>query len=370
MPSLANIWYLGIKELRVLRADPVLLFLIVYTFTIAVYTVANGVRLEVRNAAIAIVDEDRSELSRSIRAAVLPPLFKPPAELTATEVTPALDAGRYVFVLNIPPRFEADLLSGRPTEVAIDIDATAMSQAGNGAAYIQQIIQTEVQRRIGATDAPIEIVTRVRFNPNLDPTWFTAVMQVVNAITMLSIILPGAAFLREREHGTLEHLVAMPVTPFEIMAAKIIANALTIVTVAVLSLLVVVHTLLQVPIHGSITLFVIAAILFQVSVASLSILLATLTSSTGQFGLLAIPAIMLMMLLSGSMTPLESMPSWLQTVVQVSPATQFVAVAQAVIFRGAGIEIVGLRLLVLAALGGLFLVAALLRFRQAIARAS
>lgn len=368
MRRLLTILWLGLKELRVLRADPVLLLLLAYTFSVAVYSVAHGVKMEVRNAAIAVVDEDHSDLSRALRAALLPPQFRAAPLIGAREVAPALDAGRYVFVLQIPPRFEADLLARRPTGLAIDIDATAMAQAGNGSSYIQQIVRQEVAARLGSAPQPVELVTRTRFNPNSVPEWFTAVMQVVNSITILSIILPGAALLREREHGTLEHLLAMPVSPAEILLAKIGANALVIVGAALLSLLLVVRGLLGVPLAGSLGLFLLGTVLFQASVAALGVLLATATSSTGQFGLLALPALMLMMLLSGSMTPLESMPAWLQQAVQLSPSTQFVAFAQAVLYRGAGFDIVAPRLAALLGLGLLFLGAALLGLRRSLAR--
>ena len=369
MRRLGNILALGLKELRVLRADPVMVVLLLYTFTLAVYAVTTGVKMEVRNAAIGVVDEDQSDLSRALRAALLPPQFRAPVALSPEQVTPALDSGRLVFVLQVPPRFEADLLARRPAELALDVDATAMSMAGNGSAYIQEIVQQEVAGRVGAVAWPVEVVLRTRFNPNSTPEWFSAVMQVVNSIMMLSIILPGAALLREREHGTLEHLLAMPVTPLEILLAKVAANALVIVGAAVLSLVFVVQGLLAVPLAGSLPLFVLGTLLFQVSIAGLGILLATASASTGQFGLLALPLLILLMLLSGSMTPLESMPGWLQQVVQISPAVQFVSFAQAVLYRGASLRIVAPQLLALLLLGATFLGMALLRLRRSLARA-
>jgi len=366
--SAKNIWHLGIKELRVLRADPILLLLIVYTLTIAVYSVAADVKMDVRNVAVAMVDEDESALSRSIAQALLPPQFLPARRIAADTASVALDRGRFIFILSIPPRFEADLLAHRPTEIAIEIDATAMAQAGNGSVDIQRIIAAEVGGRIGAAAPPVDLMIRARFNPNGIPEWFSAIMEVINSITILSILLPGAALLREREHGTLEHLLALPVTPLEIALAKIGASTLAILGVAMLSVLGVVHALLGVPLAGSLPLFFLGALLFQVSLAALGVFLASFTSTTGQFGLLALPVIMLLMLLSGGMTPLESMPAWLQQVVQVSPAMQFVAFAQAVLYRGAGLEIVWPRLLGLLALGVTFLAAAMWSLKLALAR--
>lgn len=367
----ANIFRLGVKELRSLRSDPVLMFLIVYMFSYAVYTVAHGVKWEVENAAVAVVDEDHSELSRRIAGALLPPYFKPAVPIEAREIDPAMDSGRFVFVVEIPPKFEYDVLGDRKPALQIDVDATAMSQAGNGAGYVQNIVLQEVRsylgRQEGTAASPINLVVRVKFNPNLKSMWFTSVMQVINNITMLAVILTGGALIREREHGTIEHLLVMPVTPVEIMLAKIWANGLVIVVAATLSLVLVVQILLKVPIAGSLTLFVAGTALYQFSVTALGILLATFTGTMGQFGLLAIPVLIVLNLLSGSTTPIESMPVFLQRVMHVTPTMHFVSFAQGVLYRGAGIQILWPQLAWLAAIMVAYFGIALARFRTTIA---
>jgi ABC-2 type transport system permease protein len=371
LQSLGTVFRLGVKELRSLRADLALTLLIVYTFTFAVYTVATGQKFEVDQAAVAVVDDDRSELSRDIRFALLPPYFKPAEEIAGNAVDRAMDDGRFMFVIEIPPKFEADVLAGKRPSILVNVDATAMSQAGNGAGYIQNIVSQQVlaytRRTEGAVATPIDLVVRARFNPNLQSAWFTAVMQVINNVTMLSVILAGAALIREREHGTIEHLLVMPVTPTEIMLAKIWSNGLVIVAASVLSLAIVVQKLLGVSIAGSLSLFVAGAVLYQFSVTSLGLLVATFTGTMPQFSLLVLPVLIVMNLLSGSTTPMESMPEWLQAVMQVSPSTHFVAFAQATLYRGAGPAIVWPYLLALAAIGAAYFLVSLLRFRKAIA---
>ena len=368
---LQNIVQLVIKELRSIRADPVMLILLVYSFSIAVYTVATGASTEAKNLSVGIVDEDRSDLSRQIRNALNPPLFKSAVPINAGEIDEEMDHGRLVFVLEIPPSFQADLLSGRRASVQLNVDATAMTQAGNGAVYIQSIIAQEVTNflagRETVTSAPVNVVIRAKFNPNLDSAWFTSVMQVINSITLLTVILTGAALIREREQGTVEHLLVMPVVPTEIMLAKIIANGLVILVAAGLSLALVVQWWLQVPIAGSLTLFLAGAGLYVFAVAALGIMLGTLATTMGQFGLLAIPILVLMQLLSGSSTPMESMPVWLQYTMQViSPTPHFVAFAQAVLYRGAGFSVVWLQLVALIVIGGVYFSYALSRFRRVI----
>ncbi|PNG27815.1 hypothetical protein CR492_02640 [Methylocella silvestris] len=368
---LSTIYRLMVKELRSIRADPVMLVLVVYSFTVAVYTVANGASTEAINLSVGIVDEDHSELSRRIADGLTPPLFQRAVEVSAGGIDKVMDEGRLVFVIEIPPRFQADILASRTTSVQVDIDATAITQAGNGAVYIQNIIATEVANflsgREGTTEIPVNVVTRAKFNPNLKSSWFTSVMQVINNITLLTVILTGAALIREREQGTVEHLLVMPVTPSEIMLAKILANGLVILIAAGLSLTLVVQAALSVPIAGSIPLFLGGSCFYVFTVAALGILLGTIASSMGQFGLLAIPVLLITQLLSGSSTPIESMPVWLRYLMQtLSPTPHFVAFAQAVLYRGAGLSIVWPQLVAVAVIGGAYFLFALRRFRRVI----
>ena len=168
MPSLTTIVWLGVKELRSLRSDVVLIALVAYAFTVAIYTQARGTSSEVNNASIAFVDEDQSQLSQHFASCFYPPRFKPPGTLRAGEVDRAMNEGRYMFVVVIPPRFEADLRAGRRTEVQVNIDATAMYQASNGASYIQSILNDEMSRYLVRSDAklqgPMRLVIRKAFN--------------------------------------------------------------------------------------------------------------------------------------------------------------------------------------------------------------
>lgn len=370
--SARTVWHLGRKELSSLRRDPVLVFLIVYTFTLAIYSVAAGAQTEVRNAAVAIVDEDDSALSRRLGDAPMPPWFQPAQPIRADAVDAAMDAGRYTFVLDVPPRFEADLLAGRNPTIQLAVDATAVTQAAVGASYLTRIIDDEIQamlRDTGAVGPPIQVVVRADFNPNLESRRFTAVMQVINNITILGIVLVGAAVLREREHGTLEHLLAMPVRPVEIMLAKIWANGGTILVASQLSLLLVVRGALGVPLTGSLPLFAAGLVVYLFAITALGIALTTIVRSMAQFGLLAIPVFIVMTLLSGSSTPLDAMPRWLQLAMQLSPSTHFVAFAQGVLYRGADLAILWPQLLAMAGIGVVLFAAALARFRKVLAEA-
>lgn len=368
--NLRNVFRLGVKELYSLRSDLVMVVLIFYTFTYAIYTPAQHAQTELRNAAVAVVDEDRSQLSSRIRDGLLPPYFQQPVTLSARDIDAVMDAGRYTFVIDIPPDFEADLLAGRNTALQVNVDATAMTQAGHGASYIQNVVNREVGAFVGGAaylaQSPVELVVRARFNPNLQSRWFLAVMQLINMITLMAVILTGAALIREREHGTIEHLLVMPLRPAEIMLAKVWANGLVIVVAATLSLYLLIQGVLAVPVAGSVALFVSGTALYLFSVTALGIFLATLARTMPQFGLLAFPVFMVMNLLSGGTTPLDSMPEILQWVMQLAPSTHFVSFAQAILYRGAGLALVWLELVAIAAIGAVLFAAALLRFRATV----
>ncbi|HTJ65200.1 MAG TPA: ABC transporter permease [Alphaproteobacteria bacterium] len=380
--TIQNIYWLGTKELRSFFRDYVLLAFVVWAFSLAIYNQAQSHLQELNDASIGLVDEDRSVLSNRIASAFFPPDFKPPVPLAAADIDNALDTARHTFVIDIPPHFERDVLAGRRPAMQVNIDATAMIQAGLGAGYIENIAGTEIANFVsrdegaflfrgqGIRVSPVTLSARAAFNPNLITAWFTSVMGIINNVTMLAIILAGAAVIREREHGTMDHLLSMPVTPFQIAMSKIWANALVITIAVTLSLTLVVQTLLAVPIAGSIPLFLAGVVLYLFFSTAIGIFLGTIANSMPQLGLLYILVAMPMNMLSGSNTPLESMPVWLQTVMQASPSTHFVAFAQAILYRGAGFSVVWPRFLAIIVMASVFLGFTLIRFRSVTARAS
>jgi ABC-2 type transport system permease protein len=374
MRSASNIFWLGFKELRSFAHDWVLVGLVIYAFSFAIIAQAQSSSQELHNASLGYVDEDDSELSRRIIHALLPPYYKTPQPVRLSNVDRLMNTGKFTFIIDIPPNFQRDVIAGRQPSIQVNVDATAMVQAGLGSRYTEQIITTEVNdfvsRAEGSAFPPINLAARIAFNPNATTSWFTSVMGIIMWVTNLAIIMAGAAVVREREHGTMDHLLVMPVSPFEIAASKIWANGL-IITIAVgLSLTIVVRTLLGVPIAGSLPLFLAGTALYLFFATAIGIFLGTVARSMPQLGLLFMLIAMPMNILSGGNTPLESMPRWLATIMQASPSTHFVTFAQAILYRGAGFDVVWPQFLSVAAIGGIFFIAALFRFRRAAAQIS
>ena len=367
---LANSFHLGIKELRSLTRDPIMLVLIVYAFTVSVYTAATAMPETLNKAPIAVVNEDRSPLSWRIISAFYPPYFLPPEVIDQADMDARMDAGLDTFALDIPPNFQSDLLAGRQPTVQLNVDATRMSQAFTGSGYIQTIVGDEVrvfaQRYREVRELPVDLALRVRFNPELDKSWFGAIMQVINNVTMLAIVLTGAALIREREHGTVEHLLVMPVTPFEIMTSKVWAMGLVVLAATAFALTAVVQGALSVPIQGSLTLFLAGAALHLFATTSMGIFLGTVAHSMPQFALLLMLVLLPLQMLSGGTTPRESMPEAVQYIMLAAPNTHFVSLSQAILYRGAGFTVVWPQLLAIVAIGTALFSLALARFRRAI----
>ncbi|ULJ62466.1 ABC transporter permease [Wielerella bovis] len=364
-----NIWALMRKEFRSVFGDKVLSVLIVLVFTGMVIQAANGISTDVKNATVGVIDLDHSTLSHRIVDSLLEPQFKKPVYIQREQADELMGKGQLIFVLEFPPNFEKDIVAGRAPEAQLLVDATTMTQAGIGQVYISQIFQREILAFTGQTQMlnqimPSQYALNVLYNPNGESPWFQGVAQVNNMISMLALVLVGAAVIRERERGTIEHLLVMPVTASEIVLAKILANGLVVCVAATLSMQFVVGGVIGLPIMGNIGLYFFGTAVFMFSVASLAVMLATLAPTMPQYSLLMMPIYIVALLFSGSSSPRHNMPQAAQWVSEYWPTTQFATFAQNVIFRGAGLEIVYPQLLAMAIVGGVFLGFALFRFRK------
>ncbi|MBC7164759.1 MAG: ABC transporter permease [Roseovarius sp.] len=362
---MSHVLQLSLKELRGLLRDPLLIVLVAYAFTLKIYIDASSMPETLNRATIGIVDEDASPLSRRVADAFLPPYFLAPAQIDMAEMDARMDAGMDTFSLVIPPDFQRDLLAGTRPEMQLNVDATRVSQAFTGAGYISSIVNQEITRWLGdEPEMPINLEARARFNPVLDPAWFGALTSIIGSVTMLSIILSGAALIREREHGTVEHLLVMPVRAVEIMTSKVLSMGAVVLLATAFSLTFVVQGALDVPVAGSVPLFLAGAALHLFATTSLGILLATISGSMPQFAMLLLLVLLPLEILSGGMTPRESMPQAVQYVMLAAPNTHFIALAQGVLFRGAGLTVVWPQLVALALIGSAMFAFALRRFRD------
>lgn len=368
---LGNMVWLTRKEVLSVLRDWMLMALVLYAFGPGVFFQAQSAADQVNNAAVAFVDNDRSPLSRAMAQALYAPWFQTPDLIDGAGAVRLMDDDVYTFIVVLPRHMAADLRAGDDVTVLLDVDATDVMQATVGSNYIRAILTREA-RRFATTPAPtsaasVDLVLRRAFNPNGNATWFEAVSALLNWLTNLTVILTGAALIREREHGTIDHLLVMPVTPFEIAMSKVLANAMIVFVIFTASLLIVVRWMLDVPVAGSVPLFLAGTFLFVFAAAAIGLLLGTAARSMAQFALLVIITVLPMMILSGGMSPVESQPQWLQYITWLLPSRHYLSFSNAVLFRGAGFETVWPEFLLVGALGAAFLGASLVIFRRAIA---
>lgn len=371
MDSLTNIYWLALKEFRSVLSDKVLVLFVLYAFTFTIYQQATGTSNEVNNASIAFADEDQSALSEELINAFFPPRFQYAVRIPTDEIERAMDEGRFMFVVVIPPQFEGNLVAGRQPDIQVNIDATAMQQGGIGAGYIHNIITqrlTNYLRRMNInTTGPVNLVERKMFNPNGVSAWFSSIVAIINQLSLLTIVLTGAAVIREREHGTLEHLLVMPLTAFQIAMAKVVANGLVILIATMLSLFLVVRLILNVPFQGSLVLWFTGVLLYLFFATALGLFLGTISRSMAQFALLIVLVVMVLQLLSGGSTPVESQPGWLQAVTYFLPSRHFVSFSQVIIYRGGGMDAVWRNFAMVGGIGLAFFSYSITLFRKSIA---
>lgn len=369
LKTVLNIYNLMIKELKTVLYDKGMAIFIIYVFTLAIYIGGVKTSIELNNGSIAFVDSDKSELSQRIIDAFYKPRFNTPDIISYYDIDKKMDSGYYTFIVLIPSDFEKDILSLKSPEIQVNIDATRMTQAGIGSGYVRNIINQEIQTFLNSNyenSINPDLVIRYKYNPNLKGEWFGTLNEIINNIVMISILLSGAALVREREHGTIEHLLVMPLKSFEIMLSKIFAVCIIVLVAVSFSLLFIVETVLQIPISGSILLFLFSTFLVLFATTSIGVFIGTIVKNMPQLGMVFILTILPMMMLSGSMSPFESMPIILQYLMNLMPTSHFVELSQAILFRDAGFSIVWVQMLNIFLVGLVFFIFTLLIFKRSL----
>lgn len=364
-----NIYNLMIKELKIVVYDKGMFIFIIYVFSVAIYVGGTKASMELKNAPIAFVDSDKSQLSHRLIDAFYKPRFNTPDTISYYDIDEKMDSGYYAFIVLIPSDFEKDVLSSKVPEIQVNIDATRMTQAGIGAAYVKNIISQEIDTFLNKSvenSVNPELIIRYKYNQNLAGEWFGSINEIINNIVMISILLSAASLVREREHGTIEHLMVMPLTSFEIMISKILSVCIIVLLGVCFSIFFVVEAFLEIPISGSIPLYLFSTFLVLFATTSMGVFIGTVVKNMPQLGMVFILTILPLMMLSGTMSPFESMPQILQYLMNLMPTSHFVELSQAILFRDAGFFIVYKQMINIFLIGVVFFISTLFIFKKSL----
>ncbi len=363
------------KELLQLSRDVPLLLFLLYSFSLSVYVSGAGIAMQLNNAGLLVHDGDHSESSRELIHRFHEPYFRFDGEVRdPQEGMTQLDQGKAMVLLDIPPRFH-ELIRGRePVAVQLQVDTSNAPQGLSAATYAARIVggysfDLALSRLGGASSGAMRMPTvnsahRVWYNQDQDETWFQSISHILRMVTLFAFLLPAAALVREKEHGTVEQLLVSPITPLQIMLSKVLAMTLVILAATVLAMVTVLRPVFGVPIKGSLALFFLLTALYSFTTAGFGLFAATVTRNQAQVGMIALFVISPMLLLSGVATPFEAMPSWVQSIMALSPLRYFVDVTYGILLKGVGLDLLWDSVLSMALLGGALFGLGMWRFRR------
>ncbi len=353
---------LTIKELLQLFRDMALMFLIVYAFTLDIYIAGSGISLQLNRSGVVVYDRDHSFASRELLYRFCPPYFNLQKEVSNPgEATKSLDSGKAMLALDIPSHFQKALQQGEVASLQLQIDASNSVLGTLAGSYAEQIVGQygldSALKRMQLTDESLKTVPHIVaqdrswYNPNQNDSWFMSIAELMTVITVLSLVLPAAAMVREKEKGTIEQLIVSPLTPLQIILPKIISMTLVILTGTTGCIFFMLEGVFDVPIKGSLLLFLSVTALYTYAIAGIGLLVASFTRNLAQASMLIILILAPMILLSGIWSPPESMPTWLRSMMWISPMFYYIEIGYGILLKGAGINILWDSILELALLG-------------------
>jgi ABC-2 type transport system permease protein len=290
--------------------------------------------------------------------------------VTAEEANRLMMHGDVAFIITIPSDTGIRALRGEKPQILVEADASDPAAASGAVSALASVAQRALRRELGTeaqstaqANSSLDIVVHRRFNPE-GITQYNVVPGLLGVILQMTMVMMTAmALTREIERGTMENLLAMPSTPFEIMVGKV-APYVGIGAVQVIVVLTASKLLFAVPFIGSMPLLLGAILLFIVALVLLGYTISTFARTQMQAMQLTFFLFLPSMLLSGFMFPFRGMPDWAQNIGEILPLTHFLRIIRGVMLKGAEAADIGSELLALLIFATVFTLAALLRFRR------
>ncbi len=374
-PSRARIQYAAVVRKEVLQTlrDRRVMFMLLFAPFIQTIVLGFAVDFDVDRVPTVVADQDRSVESRlHLRRVLADGTLRRAGEASsAEEGAAALDRGEAAAVIVVPPRFGADLDAGRPAQVQVILDGTDPNRSNTAAGAVsryfgeESIRRAESRARAAGLPAParVEVVPRLYYNPGLKSPPYIVPGIAAMLLVVVTTIVTAMGLSREREQGTLEQVAVTPIPATVLLAGKM-TPFVFIGFFDVLLLTVAGTWIFGVPLRGNLAVMAVATLLYLLSTLGVGLLISTMSSNQQQSFLGGFLFTMPAMLLSGIMTPIDSMPGWMQVVTVVNPLRYFQEVARANMLKGAGFGDTWPQLVALALFGAVLFGLATWRFNR------
>ena len=323
-------WSIVGKELLGFIRSWQLVFVVLYAFSVEVYIAGSGIEINPRNVEVGYVDYTGGGMSQKILSHLHGPEFSPPRRFASQEeLSRAIFDKEIIVGMIFNPDFEKKWYRAESPQLDVLLDATAASQAYTTLSYLQNITLSFSNVRV-----PLEIKTHKLFNPNGDNHTFMAVTELLSITTMLSVILTAVVFVREKEQGTWDIMLLMPIDPRLIILAKTISQVLIVMCGIVISLGFVVLGAFETPMNGSFFAFMALSFLFAFASAGIGMFVAAVARDVMQVAQLSVVIMMPIIFLSGAWTPIYAMHPVLQFLSYASPLRYYIEGSESIFFRG------------------------------------
>ena len=340
---LARLWAMIVKEALQLRRDRLTFAMMFAVPIVQLVLFGFAINADPKGLPTAVLVAEHSALSRSLVAAVANTgYFTITVEAaTEAEAEELLQRGEVQFVLTIPAGLTRKLIRGENPQISVEADATDPATTGPAINAVTQAVTQTLARDLSGPlslhrpkDSPVEVVLHKRYNPE-GITRYNIVPGLLGIIlTMTMVMMTALAVTRERERGTMENLLAMPVKPFEVMVGKI-TPYIIIGGVQVLVIVTAAEFLFGVPFAGSYPLFGLATLLFITINLAIGFAFSTLAQNQLQAMQMSIFFLLPSILLSGFAFPFRGMPGWAQAIGEVIPATHYLRIVRGLMLKAA-----------------------------------
>ena len=340
-----RVWALIVKEFMQMRRDSVTIGMLVGIPLIQLLLFGLAINLNPKNLPTMVVSADYSEFTRTFVTAVQNTAYFEVVNNNATEAQAeeALATGKVIFVINIPANFTRDLLQGAQPSILVTSDATDPGSTGN-ALLAMQVLSTQVFTNLlqhnglnflNNSAAPFNLLVHTKYNPEAI-TKYSIIPGLMGVIlTMTMIMITGLTITKERERGTMENLLAMPIRPIEVMIGKILPYIIVGYGQQFLILLTALY-LFDVPCQGSISLLMLTTLPFVAVNLAIGLTFSTVAKNQLQAMQMTFFFFLPSILLSGFMFPFYGMPQWAQWLGEVFPLTHFLRIVRGIMLKGNG----------------------------------